>query len=570
MLSSILLPDSISDVKFFYESYTKLLVHCLDQKSDNAELSESLSQILIKILQNPLKSTSDKLFNLIFTSRSLTNQENMNNSKMVINSLNNFLKASSNDAALLKNLKIQINFVFQKMQEAFRQSGYGVNELTENMIILNNFIFARDGSNDRNEICQVIADYLVNTTKNNTPLGSGQPGVNRSRMVTMALMKANYKSKNFVEEILIKSPLVQLENMKVLMPTRRRLPGQRLSDSEQMEEQNEIQTNLAEELLMTHGFFTTAQDQRNREGSTNLIRTYQQVFLNSLFDFLATLITKKSSRESMVIWISKLIEYFQVTSKSGVHSPFLNYCTVSDAIFWNLSIILVKMSLPFCKNGMISKINDFYYYGEMFDDKKESERLKIFSTSFESDSSTRRVETGDMGDEDDEEPKAYKTVLDAQLMSLQPVNFITQCFNLTHRCLALCLTGLFNKYDQAARYVHRLDYTTAMKQILCINMHLFSIEATLYEETLTSSMIIFCKHSLNYFSSKPIHERPPLPNIYIENVVSYLQGVKKREPNFLELQDEITVNQSTSHSLPGANFQKMHIPKVAQIFLSNL
>ena len=141
----------------------------------------------------------------------------MNNSKMVINSLNNFLKASSNDAALLKNLKIQINFVFQKMQEAFCQSGYGVNELTENMIILNNFIFARDGSNDRNEICQVIADYLVNTTKNNTPLGSGQPGVNRSRMVTMALMKANYKSKNFVEEILIKSPLVQLENMKVLM-----------------------------------------------------------------------------------------------------------------------------------------------------------------------------------------------------------------------------------------------------------------------------------------------------------------------------------------------------------------
>lgn len=267
----------------------------------------------------------------------------------------------------------------------------------------------------------------------------------------------------------------------------------------------------------------------------------------------------------MIRWLGKLIQYFNIASKSGSHRQFLCFNAVSDSIFWNLSIILVRMSLPFCKSSQLNKINNFYYYGEGLENSELKERLKIFSTQFASDSSTRQVETdpdflGDM--EEDSGPnaqakakKASKVLLDAQIESLEPMNFITQCFNLTHRCLGLCLTGILEKYQASIRFVNRLDYSKINLIKMC-NMHLLTTDAILYQNEVAKSIIIFCGHTVNYYSFDNVNNRPPLPNLYIENVVAFLQTCKKRAPSVLELDEKIEYKVSPSNTkLRMASFQ---------------
>merc|ERR1712176_534731 len=110
--------------------------------------------------------------------------------------------------------------------------------------------------------------------------------------------------------------------------------------------------------------------------------------------------------------------------------------------------------------------------------KMVTENLKIYSSGFRSDDRTRKIYENIEEVPEDEmecESMALKEVLDAQLSSLEPMNFITQCFNMTHRCLSLCITGLDTKYQDTVAYSRRLDRSpAALPQIIVSNMHMLS------------------------------------------------------------------------------------------------
>merc|ERR1712157_264770 len=150
-------------------------------------------------------------------------------------------------------------------------------------------------------------------------------------------------------------------------------------------------------------------------------------------------------------------------------------------------------------------------------------------------------------DEMECESMALKEVLDAQLSSLEPMNFITQCFNMTHRCLSLCITGLDTKYQDTVAYSRRLDRSpAALPQIIVSNMHMLSIDATLYDPEFAKSVILFCGHTINYFGSAKVGDRPPLPVHYIQNVTAFMQMCRNRDPNLMELAEELSYRHSTS------------------------
>jgi len=205
---------------------------------------------------------------------------------------------------------------------------------------------------------------------------------------------------------------------------------------------------------------------------------------------------------------------------------------------------------------MLSKINDFYFYGEILpeDERELAESKHIYSEKFASDSSEREVPAGSGQAEN------FRN----EFSEMEPVNFITQCFNLAHRCLGLCLKSFYNKTYYALEFMRsfrKMEKTLTSEQqiqtrkdfdkvIGLYYMQVLSINSTLYDYESAASMLIFFQHTINYVSYKPISERPNLPKLYLKNTMDYLHQIKKLEVNFLDfsMQDEIFFSKSASYS----------------------
>lgn len=142
------------------------------------------------------------------------------------------------------------------------------------------------------------------------------------------------------------------------------------------------------------------------------------------------------TREDLLKWFAKLINLSHL--RRGSHANFEKL--PSDGIMYNISMVLIRLSLPFLDHptfGKIDKIDVNYFLKSNLIDISEESRVN--STIEEANNYYS-------------EKKAA-----ASPEELAAPNFISDCFNLTLAYLHYGMGGIFNKYERISRQIQQME-----------------------------------------------------------------------------------------------------------------
>ncbi|KAG2731032.1 hypothetical protein G9P44_006181 [Scheffersomyces stipitis] len=161
-----------------------------------------------------------------------------------------------------------------------------------------------------------------------------------------------------------------------------------------------------------------------------------KVLIERLFYIVDRLIRGSAeTREALLIWFSELINLSHL--RRGSHADYAKL--PSDAIMYNISIILIKLSLPFLDYPTFSKIEkidvDYFSKSKLLNITEES---RVNSSIAEAD-------------------EYYK-----EKSELISPNFISTCFNLTLTYLHYGMGGIYIHYDRLKNTVKQLNERIAM------------------------------------------------------------------------------------------------------------
>lgn len=167
------------------------------------------------------------------------------------------------------------------------------------------------------------------------------------------------------------------------------------------------------------------------------MQTEYKVVIDHLFTIIDKLIRGSTkTREDLLQWLGSLINLSHL--RRGSHADFRKL--PSDGIMYNISVILIRLSLPFLDYPTFSKIDkidvDYFLKSDLIDIKEES---RVNSTIEESNEyyAKRKQETSSD--------------------NLTPPNFISDCFNLTLAYLHYGVGGIFVKHDRLKRQLDQME-----------------------------------------------------------------------------------------------------------------
>ncbi|KAG7663077.1 ufd2 [[Candida] subhashii] len=164
------------------------------------------------------------------------------------------------------------------------------------------------------------------------------------------------------------------------------------------------------------------------------IQNEYKVIYERLFSIIDKLIRGSAqTRQDLLIWFGDLVNLSHL--RRGSHADFKKL--PSDGIMFNISMILIKLSLPILDYPIFPKIDkidvDYFFKSQLLDIKEES---RVNSTIEEANQyyETKRSQITD-------------------LSKLPPPNFISDCFNLTLAYLHYGMGGVFIKHDRLKRQI---------------------------------------------------------------------------------------------------------------------
>ncbi|KAK6205368.1 ubiquitin elongating factor core-domain-containing protein [Scheffersomyces amazonensis] len=165
-----------------------------------------------------------------------------------------------------------------------------------------------------------------------------------------------------------------------------------------------------------------------------------KVLVDRLFYIIDKLIRGSlETRESLLIWLSEFINLSHLRRGSHADPTKLP----SDAIMLNISLILIRLSMPFLDYPTFSKIDkidvDFFAKTKLIDIHDES---RVNSTIQEAD-------------------EYYKLRSEENLSA---PNFISSCFNLTLAYLHYGMGGIYIQYDRLKNQVRQMEERIQMIQ----------------------------------------------------------------------------------------------------------
>ncbi|KAK6463078.1 putative uniquitin chain assembly factor [Scheffersomyces coipomensis] len=167
-----------------------------------------------------------------------------------------------------------------------------------------------------------------------------------------------------------------------------------------------------------------------------------KVLIDRLFYIIDKLIRGSvETRESLIVWFAQLINLSHL--RRGGHADLSKL--PSDGIMLNISLILIKLSMPFLDYPTFSKIDkidvDFFAKSNLIDIHDES---RVNSTIQEAD-------------------EYYKSRSE-QNETLTAPNFISSCFNLTLAYVHYGMGGIYLHYDRLKSQIRQYDERIQMIQ----------------------------------------------------------------------------------------------------------
>ena len=170
------------------------------------------------------------------------------------------------------------------------------------------------------------------------------------------------------------------------------------------------------------------------------MQTEYKVIIDHLFVIIDKLIRGSTkTREDLLQWLGNLINLSHL--RRGSHADFKKLA--SDGIMYNISVVFIRLSLPFLDYptfGKIDKIDvDYFFKSDLIDIKEES---RVNSTIEESNEYYAKRKQESSSD---------------NLTPTPPPNFISDCFNLTLAYLHYGVGGIFVKYDRVKRQLDQME-----------------------------------------------------------------------------------------------------------------
>lgn len=166
------------------------------------------------------------------------------------------------------------------------------------------------------------------------------------------------------------------------------------------------------------------------------IQSEYKVLLDRLFFIVDKLIRGSViSRETLMKWFSDIINLNHL--RRGSHGDLKKLC--SDGFMFNISFVLVKLSLPFLDYPTFSKLNkiDIEYFGKLVNLISIEEESRVNSTIQEANEYYTSKEDGGS-------------------------NFVSDCFYLTLTYLHYGLGGIYLHYDRVKSQIKQLEQRLEM------------------------------------------------------------------------------------------------------------
>ncbi|EGW31418.1 uncharacterized protein SPAPADRAFT_51435 [Spathaspora passalidarum NRRL Y-27907] len=186
---------------------------------------------------------------------------------------------------------------------------------------------------------------------------------------------------------------------------------------------------LLEDMAVNYFQGVSTQTPMQIHNTYSSIQNEYNVIISHLFTIVDKLVRGSvKTRTDLVEWFADLINLNHL--RRGSHADFKKLS--SDGIMYNISIILIKLSLPFLNYPLFGKIDkidvDYFRKNRLLDVDEES---RVNSTI-----------------EEVEEQYSHEE---------QDTNFISDCFNLTLAYLHYGIGGIFIKYDRLKQQIKQVQ-----------------------------------------------------------------------------------------------------------------
>ena len=282
------------------------------------------------------------------------------------------------------------------------------------------------------------------------------------------------------------------------------------------------------------------------------VHSHTQQLHSAVYQIFRNILKHEKTKKQLLIWIGNLIKNFEYVAKLYHHEFRDENVHVTDAVFFNLSSVMVKISLPYCVdincnlNKKWLKIDPTYCRATGLSDRLDR---KVHCDSL-------HKMTCIIKNENSQDVKFSETY-----------NFITEWFFLTHRVLYMGNNGLIVKYENYARDLQRLtsQYEQAknfafddLRNDLIIKAFevkhslFYSVRGTMSEPHFVSNCIRFYLTTstvLNQLACTndrtsvakihiPLNSEPPIalnciPEFVVENVINFIHFINSASTNSL-------------------------------------
>ena len=282
------------------------------------------------------------------------------------------------------------------------------------------------------------------------------------------------------------------------------------------------------------------------------VHSYTKKLHNAVFEIFKNILKFERPKSELLTWIGNLIKNFEFVAQLYHHEFRDENVHVTDAVFFNLSSVMVKISLPFCVDVNCS-LNEKW--------------LKIDPTYCRATGASDRIDRKVHCDTLHKMTCITKNESSKDVKLSKSYNFITEWFFLTHRILYMGNNGLMTKYKNYAEDLQRLrrKYEQAQNYAFddFINNRIikayeikhslfYSVRGTMTEPDFVSSCIRFyltTSSFLNQLSCTddrtnvveipiPPNSEPPvvlncIPEFVVENLINFIDFVNSASRNSL-------------------------------------
>ena len=280
----------------------------------------------------------------------------------------------------------------------------------------------------------------------------------------------------------------------------------------------------------------------------------------------------KSESESVTnnffSFIGSELEFFKIACLEHTHSKIseIGTCVVSDAVFWNLGNLLLKILTPSFKSSKkISVLDDFYTLAES--------QGKTFSKSFKKEEDWLTKDGNKMDKFGEQFNKQYHQTLEKRSQK-NLFNFETVVFNLIHRCFSLVIESVKSTRQKALYTIYQLK--TGIKkqefiedevehQLKFCYLVLHSIYAVFFEDKIVESFTFLSSLTLQYLSRNcTLEDRPPFAVHYLDNSTGFLEMINESKPVMLNYTKTLSVH---GVSFKTVDLQERYLSSIVKLLL---